>query len=182
VLTRLLIGLLKGLVLGGLVGYGLAAAGLTWGWLAYAAAAVTGLLVALFAGKPIWAPDARIEVGMKATVGALLAPLLLLAVRSFLTMGLPFDPSTLPGLESLATEGLTLGTFSVTALALVAAALGGFYDADNSPEPKADNKAAGKKSSAPAAKRIEAAAPDAGLAAAELEAAEAEAAQRKRRS
>jgi hypothetical protein len=180
VLTRLLIGLVKGLVLGAIIGYGLAVAGFTAGWLAYIAAALTGLMVALVAGKPIWAKDARIEVGMKAAAGTILGPLILLAVRSFLGMELPFDPRTLPGLEALP-EGLTLGTFSVTALAMVAATLAAFYDADNSPAPAAETK--GPKSAARAgAKRIESSAVDESLASAEDEASEADAVQQKRRS
>ena len=39
---------------------------------AYAAAVVTGIVVGLVAGKPIWAEDARIEAGTKAIAGAIL--------------------------------------------------------------------------------------------------------------
>jgi hypothetical protein len=167
-LFRLLTGLIKGILIGGLVGYGLAAAGLSWGWLAYIMAAVSGILVALVAGKPIWSEGARIEVGMKAAAGALLGPGLLWLARSFLTMPLPFDPSQLPALSSLATKGLTLGTFSITALALVAAVLGAFYDADNQPKAADDSKS---KAKGGAKKRI-----DAGTSSAAREA-EAEAAE-----
>jgi len=177
-LFRLLIGLIKGILIGGVVGYGLAAAGLSWGWLAYIMAAVTGVLIALVAGKPIWSEGARIEVGMKAAAGALLGPGLLWLVRSFLTMPLPFDPSQLPALSSLATKGLTLGTFSVTALAMVAAVLGAFYDADNQPQSAADKKA---KAKGGAKKRIDAGASTAAREA-EAEAAEDEAVQRVRRN
>jgi len=181
-LFRLLTGLIKGLLIGALVGYGLAAVGLSWGWMAYVMAAVSGVLVALIAGKPIWAKDARIEVGMKAAAGALLGPGLMWLVRSFLTMPLPFDASTLPALDQLASSGLTLGTFSVTALALVAGVLGAFYDVDNDAKEPAEGKAKGEKTAA-GKKRIDAGSDAAAdLEAAELEASEAEAAQRSRRS
>ena len=55
--VRLILGLLKGLILGGLVGYGLAAAGfgVPGALVAYASAAPVGVLVAAVAVKPIWA-------------------------------------------------------------------------------------------------------------------------------
>lgn len=179
---RLLVGMLKGLVLGGLVGYGLTAGGLTAGWLAYVAAAVVGMLVALIAGKPIWAKDARIEVGMKVAAGAVLAPLAMWGVRSFLTMGLPFDPSTLPGLESVSASSATLGTFFVTSLAIIGGVLAGFYDADN--QPGSGAKAGAEKTSQGSGgkQRIAAGSSGIDLSAAEDEAAEAEAATRQRRS
>jgi hypothetical protein len=179
---RLIGGLLKGLVVGGLVGYGLLAAGLSWGWLAYGAAALVGVVVALIAGKPIWAKDARIEVGMKAAAGAILAPLLLWPVRNFLTMGLPFDPTALPGLESVSASSVTFGTFFVTSLALVGAVLAAFYDADNQPG-GAETKTTGKaKATGGGKQRIAAGAVGADTSAAEAEAAEAEPSQRKRRN
>lgn len=150
---RLVLGLLKGLLLGGLVGYALAAAGLAApsAWIAYPAAAVVGVLIATVAGKPIWAKDARIEVGMKAAAGAILAPGLMWLARSFLTLGLPFDASLLPGVSA---TGATLGTFAVTSLALVAALLGGFFEADNQPGPPEE-----KPEGRPPQKRIDAPGP-----------------------
>ena len=73
-LGRLLVGIVKGIVLGGLLGFGLLKLGqaVPIAIVAYLAAAVTGILIGLIAGKPIWAPDAKIEAGMKAGVGALL--------------------------------------------------------------------------------------------------------------
>ena len=65
---RLLLGLLKGILVGGLFGFGianipgLAAPGAVAHYLLAAAA---GVLVGLVAGKPIWAKDAKIEAGMK---------------------------------------------------------------------------------------------------------------------
>src|SRR4051812_2636164 len=85
-LGRLLVGILKGLLVGALVGFGLAKLGLAAppAVIAYAAAAATGVLIGLIAGKPIWAKDAKIEAGMKAFVGALLAAGLMYAARRWL--------------------------------------------------------------------------------------------------
>ena len=176
-LARLIMGLVKGLVLGALVGYGLAAAGMgaPGALIAYPVAVVVGVLTALVAGKPIWAKDARIEAGTKAIAAAILAPGLMWLARSYATMGLPFDPSALPGLEGLAGSELTLGTFAVTSVAMVAALLAGFFDADNSPS--SDGESSGDKTKGTSKKRI--AVDDEAAAAellAELEAEEAESA------
>lgn len=126
-LGRLLIGIVKGLVIGGLVGFGLVklGMGLPGAVIAYLAAAVTGVVIGLVAGKPIWAKDAKIEAGAKAIVGALLGVGLMAAARHWLTMPLPF------AVGNLTPTGATVGGFSMTSLAAIAALLGGFYDADN---------------------------------------------------
>lgn len=126
-LGRLLIGIVKGLVVGGLIGFGLVKLGLALpgAVIAYLAAAVTGVVIGLVAGKPIWAKDAKIEAGAKAVVGALLGVGLMAAARHWLTMALPFQ------VANITPEGATVGGFSMTSLAAIAALLGGFYDADN---------------------------------------------------
>src|SRR3954453_531815 len=128
-LGRLLIGILKGLFVGGLVGFGLVKLGMPMptAVFAYLAAAVSGVLIGLIAGKPIWAKDAKIEAGMKAFVGALLASGLMYVARRWLDMQLPF------ALGSLSPDGATLGGFAMTSLGGVAGLLGGFYEADNDP-------------------------------------------------
>ena len=89
--------------------------------LAVIAAALTGVLVGLVAGKPIWAKDAKIEAGMKAFIGALLAAGLMYAVRRFLTMPVPFPLGELAAPnESLlepATSTGTIGGLAITSLA-----------------------------------------------------------------
>ena len=171
-------GLVKGLIVGGLIGYGLAVAGMATpgAFIAYAAAAAAGVVISLIAGKPIWAKDSRIEVGMKAGAGAVLAPGLMWLVRHFLTMRMPFDVSSLPGLDAVSSSP-AVGMFAVTAIALVAGLLGGFYDADNQPAPAEEAKDGAK----PSRQRVAAGAGgDPAVAeAAELEAAEAEAAARR---
>ncbi len=129
-LGRLLIGIVKGILLGALLGLGLVKLGMAMPFaiVAYLAAAVTGVLIGLIAGKPIWAKDAKIEAGTKAFVGALLSLGLMAAARQWL-MGIeiPF------ALGSLAPEHATLGGFAMTSLAAIAGLLGGFYEADNDP-------------------------------------------------
>lgn len=183
-LARLLIGIVKGLVVGGLIGFGLVklmglGVFMSHAWLAYVAAALTGVLIGLVAGKPIWAKDAKIEAGMKAFVGALLGAGLMFAVRKWLTMPLPLPESVISALGAAkADQPLTLGNFAMTSLAAIAALLGGFYDADNTPEPAQDaSKASGAKAPAQAdgaKKRIAASADD------ELEDEELDASEKKR--
>lgn len=149
-LGRLIVGILKGLVLGSLIGFGLLKLGMAFpsAVVAYLAAALTGVLIGLVAGKPIWAKDARIEAGMKAGVGALLGLGLMFAARRWLTMPVPEGLLSVTGATAQAEAGAaSLGTFAMTSLAAIAAVLGGFYDADNTPEPE---KAEGKDEKKPA--------------------------------
>lgn len=158
-LGRLFIGILKGLIVGGLIGFGLATLGYPapGAIVAYAAAVVTGIVVGLVAGKPIWAEDAKIEAGTKAFVGALLAAGLMFAARKWLTMSVPVPLADL-GLghlggantslgEAAGTSG-TLGGLAIPSLAMIAAILGGFYEADNDPQSGSDSTASAKKPAA----------------------------------
>lgn len=142
--ARLIVGILKGLVVGGLIGFGLLKVGPglfvgAWAILAYIAAAVTGVVVGLIAGKPIWAKDAKIEAGMKAFVGAILGAGLMFGLRKFAP---PLADSVPAAFGIMTKDPQTLATFPVTALALVAAVLGGFYEADNTPSPESSAKPA----------------------------------------
>ncbi len=142
--ARLIVGILKGLVVGGLVGFGLVKLGVGlfvggWAILAYFAAAVTGIVVGLIAGKPIWAKDAKVEAGMKAFVGALLGAGLMFGLRK---LALPLADSLPAAFGVMTKDPQTLGTFPITALAMVAAVLGGFYEADNTPDPGSSAKSA----------------------------------------
>lgn len=121
---RLLFGILKGVVIGAMIGAVLVASamGAPAAPIAYPAAAAAAVLVSLVAGKKIWEAQGRVQVMLKAAAGLFLGPGLLWLVRSFANVPLP-DIAGLPG--------LTLGSFAVTSLALVAAVLGGFYDLDN---------------------------------------------------
>jgi hypothetical protein len=148
-LGRLVIGIVKGLIVGALVGFGMMKLGFAapGAVVAYLAAAFTGVLIGLIAGKPIWAKDAKIEAGMKAFVGALLGVGLMVAARRWLTMPVPFSlgPLADPSLGEAAGSPETIGGLAITSLAAIAALLGGFYEADNDPSevqeaPKTANK------------------------------------------
>src|SRR5215472_71227 len=132
-LRRLFIGLVVGLLVGGLVAAGLVAglgvltfSGGGGALLAYVAAALTGALTGLVAGKPIWSFGAKIEAGLKALFGALLAAGLMFALRqwagSWIVPSLPMIGVNGPG---------AVGDLPAVSLPLLAAVLGGFFGVDN---------------------------------------------------
>lgn len=122
-LKRLLVGLVLGVVIGGLVGFGLFQlwGGAMAGVLGYAFAAATGVLVGLVAGKPIWAKGAQIEAGLKAFVGALLSMGILFGIR-FLGVTIP-EVAGIPAAE--------IGRHAVGSLVAIATVLAVFYELDN---------------------------------------------------
>ncbi len=134
---RLLLGLVKGVLVGGLLGFLLLKLGLAspGPLVAYLGAAVVGVVVGLIAGKPIWSEGGKIEAGLKAGFGALLAAGLMWATRSLLG-GVGLGWAGLPG--------ATLGGYAITSLSLVAAVLAGFYDADNTPSAEPDSAEKGQ--------------------------------------
>jgi hypothetical protein len=140
-IRRLFVGLLLGALVGAIVaaafikGLGIVFFGTV---LALAAAAATGALVGLVAGKPIWASGAKIEAGLKAFAGAVIGVIAMLLVRKFL--GEEID------LSAYGAGAGAIGDLPVTSLPIVAALLGAFYEVDNTPE------ASDKKSDAPAAR------------------------------
>ena len=129
---RLLVGLFLGLIVGALVAAGFVRGLgiLTFGegaggaLFAYASAAVTGVLTGLVAGKPIWASGAKIEAGLKAFFGALLAAGLMFALRQW-AEGIPVP------VTAFTPENLHVGDLPAVALPVLAAALGGFFGLDN---------------------------------------------------
>src|SRR6185436_16816022 len=136
--------------------------------IAYLAASVTGVLIGLIAGKPIWAKDAKIEAGMKAFVGALLGAGLMFAVRRWLTMPIPIDLGILAAANESLSETAktgTVGGLAMTSLAAIAAVLGGFYEADNDPtdENEKETPASATKKAPASGKRIAAADDDEAL-------------------
>src|SRR5262245_42193330 len=130
-LKRLILGLIVGLFMGGAVGMalleGLHMPVFSNALVAYAAAAVTGVLTGLVAGKPIWAQDGRIEAGLKAFFGALLAAGLMFALRKWVHV--PLD------LTSLGGGAGEVGELPIVSLPMIATALALFFAADNT-EPK----------------------------------------------
>lgn len=85
-LKRLLYGLLKGSLVGGVLAYalvaGLSVTTLT-GALAYLAVILAGVATAVVAGRPIWATGARIEVLLKTVAAALLSSGFLFLARRY---------------------------------------------------------------------------------------------------
>jgi hypothetical protein len=131
-LWRLLVGFVIGLVMGGLLAAAFVAglkitlfqgaAGVAF---AYTAAALAGVLTGLFAGKPIWAVDAKLEAGLKAFFGALLAAGGMFALRQW-GGGWQVDLNGLGGLGRGA-----VGDLPVASLPLLAAVLGSLFELDN---------------------------------------------------
>ncbi|HEX8791403.1 MAG TPA: hypothetical protein VF765_10675 [Polyangiaceae bacterium] len=159
---RLLLGLVIGLLMGGLVAAGLVAGlhltaftGTGGAVLAYLTAALTGVLTGLVAGKPIWASGAKIEAGLKAFFGALLAAGLMFAIRMWVKLEVPETAITQAGGQ--------VGDLPAVALPIIAALLGGFFELDNTGEPADAKKgesggkkriAAGEKTNGQAKSRV----------------------------
>jgi hypothetical protein len=135
---RLLLGLVIGLVVGGLVAVALVAGlhvsyfgpGTGEAALAYITAALTGVLTGLVTGKPIWASGAKIEAGLKAFFGALLATGIMFAIRQWVHF-VPDIPALAPGQSSDIVQAAQVGQLPALSLPLLAAVLGGFFELDN---------------------------------------------------
>ncbi len=145
-LKRLLFGLIFGLIVGGLLaaavvkGVGmLAFTGTSGAVLAYVFAAVTGVLVGLVAGKPIWSSGGQIEAGLKAVVGAAIAAAAMWAMRRWLTLDL-----NLHSIGMSPDKATAAGLLPVMTLPAIAAVLGAFYEADNTPNPEEEKGAKSK--------------------------------------
>jgi len=133
-LRRLILGLVVGLVIGAALAFGLVRLGeVTFGGtggdvLAYLSAAAAGTLTGLVAGKPIWASGARIEGGLKALFGALLAAGAMFALRQWAS---GFEPN----LTVLGGGGpLPVGELPMASLPLVGGVLGALFGIDNTDE------------------------------------------------
>jgi hypothetical protein len=132
-LKRLILGLVLGLLVGAAAAAALVSglhvetfAGDFGPLIAYGAAAVTGVLTGLVAGKPIWASDAKVEAGLKAFFGALLAAGGMFALRQW-AQGWSLDLSALH-----AGGPAPVGALPAASLPLIALVLGGFFELDNS--------------------------------------------------
>lgn len=153
-LKRLLVGLLLGLVIGGAIAatlikglaIGVFADGAGGAALAYLFAAVTGVVIGLVAGKPIWASGGQIEAGLKAFFGALLGAGAMFALRRFVTAHVD--------LSSLGAGAGAMGELPAVTLPIIAAVLGGFYEVDNTPEPEKKDDAKDSKAGAKGASKV----------------------------
>ena len=143
---RLFVGLFLGSVIGAIV-----AAVLIQGLhvvtfgpvLAYLTAIATGVLTGLVAGKPIWSADGKIEAGLKAFFGGLLALGGMFVLRQWVHADL--------NLTSMNAGHAEIGWLPAASLPLIAGVLASFFELDNSGEAakkedaKKDAKASGKQ-------------------------------------
>jgi hypothetical protein len=147
-LKRLIVGLVLGTVIGAVIAAVLVQ-GL--GWLtfgnaafAYLAAAATGALAGLVAGKPIWSADGRIEAGLKAFFGVLLSLGGMFALRQWAKVDVD--------LGVLKAGHGYIGELPAASLPIIAAVLSAFYELDNTPSDKKDeeeeSKASGERTAA----------------------------------
>ncbi|HEY3236885.1 MAG TPA: hypothetical protein VGJ84_19360 [Polyangiaceae bacterium] len=127
---RLVLGLFKGLLLGALMAFlvvrGLGAVTAV-GAVSYLYAALTGVVTALLAGKPVWAAGAKVEALLKAIFGALLA------LGANFALGRWFHPAL--DLTAFGAGAGPLNALPAASLPLMAAALGAFFELDNTPGP-----------------------------------------------
>lgn len=109
--------------------------------LAYLSAIVTGVVTGLVAGKPIWSADGKIEAGLKAFFGGLLALGGMFVLRSW------FHPAL--DLGSIKAGAGNLGNLPAASLPMIAGVLAAFFELDNSgtPEEKSDAKGGAAKAS-----------------------------------
>lgn len=137
-LRRFLLGMLKGILIGGLVGslwvFGLGLP-LMAGFPSYLAAIFTSVCVALLAGKPIWARGAWIEVLLKSIAAALLGSGVLYAVRNWLDTLVSAGPLGQGALSEL----------PLLMLPLVATLLAVFFELDNTDEPGTESSNANSR-------------------------------------
>ena len=135
-LKRMIVGLILGTVIGAVVAavlvQGLGMALFSNAAFAYLAAAATGVITGLVAGKPIWSADGKIEAGLKAFFGVLLALGGMFALRTWANVHLD--------LSMLKAGDGALGSLPAASLPIIAAVLAGFYEIDNSPSEGGEKK------------------------------------------
>lgn len=115
---------------------------------AYIAAAITGVMTGLVAGKPIWSADGKIEAGLKAFFGALIALGGMFALRQWVHVSV--DLSALK-----ASAGPTeVGQLPAVSLPLIAAVLAAFFELDNTGVPDDAKGEEGKESGKVSTKKL----------------------------
>ncbi|HVH43689.1 MAG TPA: hypothetical protein VM925_15145 [Labilithrix sp.] len=164
-LKRLIVGLLLGAVVGIVLAVvlvqGLGVTTFDQGALgaagAYLAAAITGVLTGLVAGKPIWSADGKIEAGLKAFFGALLALGGMFVLRQWVHVNVD--------LTALKASSGEIGHLPAASLPIIAAVLAGFFELDNTddrtPEQKKLEVSGVAKAGASAGKNVRVAGDDA---------------------
>jgi hypothetical protein len=144
-MRRLIIGLVLGLIVGGVLAAALVRLGQPefigagGDVLAYASAAVAGVLTGLVAGKPIWVSGAKIEAALKAVFGALMGAGGMFALRQWVKVEVP----------DIALLGITgpspVGALPALSLPIIAAVLGALFGLDNTEDPTEEAPKARKR-------------------------------------
>jgi hypothetical protein len=134
-LKRLFVGLFLGAVIGAVFaavliqGLHMATFGAV---MAYLSAVVTGVVTGLVAGKPIWSADGKIEAGLKAFFGGLLALGGMFALRQWVHAEI--------NLNSINAGYAEVGWLPAASLPLIAGLLAAFFELDNTGEKEAEKK------------------------------------------
>jgi hypothetical protein len=135
-MVRAIIGLLKGAIFGGAIGFGLLKLGLTGGFMAYVGCALAGAIVGVIAGRAPWKAETLWTPALKMAFGA--------AVGAGLCwVGLRFLPAvsfTVPEVGELSTKGAPLLALGVGVL------WGMFVEIDDGGAKKNDIEKAPEKS------------------------------------
>lgn len=146
---RLFVGLFLGAVIGAIVA-AILIQGLhvvTFGpVMAYLSAIATGVLTGFVAGKPIWSADGKIEAGLKAFFGGLLALGGMFALRQWVHADL--------NLTSMNAGHAEIGWLPAASLPLIAGVLAAFFELDNSGDPADAKKKDGAKDVKASGKRV----------------------------
>lgn len=100
--------------------------------MAYLSAIVTGVVTGLVAGKPIWSADGKIEAGLKAFFGGLLALGGMFVLRQWV--------HTEINLNSINAGYAEVGWLPAASLPLIAGILAAFFELDNTGEKEGDKK------------------------------------------
>jgi hypothetical protein len=133
-MLRVLIGLIKGLVVGGGVGYGLLRLGVDGVLVTYAGCALVGALVGVVCGRAPWRSETIWTPVVKAIVGGLIG------------LGLAFVGTRFLPEQKLAVQGLgTLDTHGAPLLAVAVGALYGiFVEVDDGGAGRTEKKSAAR--------------------------------------
>jgi hypothetical protein len=102
--------------------------------LGYLAVALSGSVTGLIAGTPLWRPGAKVEGGLKAIFGAVLATGCLFALRKW-------GEGWVVDFHALGAGGpAAVGRLPAAAIPLVSAVMGTLFELDNTAEPSQDER------------------------------------------
>jgi hypothetical protein len=127
-MLRLILGLLKGLIIGAGIGYGAHALGLISGPFGFIAAGAAGLFVGFFCGKAPWRHETIFTPLIKGILGALISIGMFWVLRRFLG-GLAVPSALFAGLSLK--NGATLAEAPALLVGTVGALYGAFVELDD---------------------------------------------------